>query len=145
MMDSGYYSERIDSNNKRIDELTTELLTRRLSIKRLKEENEKLFDKMNECTVPVNTHQDNKDKTILKLTNELDKSKMEINSLKKERTQLKHDLNKLKTKNKYLQSKCDDLKNENVDLKNNEMYLKSIDDDPSCSESNIFYKIREES
>lgn len=69
------YSERISENEKRIADLKGKLITTKLSIQALENENERCVEAMNNKTSVVNT--DSKDAKIVKLLNTIEKLKEE--------------------------------------------------------------------
>lgn len=122
------YSKRIDENNKRIEQLQGEIVTRKLTIKRLKAENKKSFDAMNDCTSPVKTN--------------VSQSEIELFLLKSKIKKLEHD-NKKKEEDirqlKHYQSYLEEQLTEKTQLV--ELYKLTKGE---VSKDNIFKKIREE-
>ena len=122
------YSERIEQNNKRIEQLQGEIVSRRLTIKRLQAENEKSIDAMNNCTSPVKTNVSKSELNVFHLKNQID-------DLKNENKKNKKIIEKLKHNREYLEEQLTE-KTRLVEL-----YKLTKGE---VSEDNIFKKIREE-
>ena len=84
------FSERIEQNNKRIEQLQGEIVTRKLTIKRLKAENKKSIDAMNDCTSPVKTNVSQSEINIFNLQNQINELKHENNKKEELIRRLKH-------------------------------------------------------
>lgn len=84
------YSERIEQNNKRIEQLRGEIVTRKLTIKRLRAENRKSIDAMNDCTSPVKTNVSQSEINIFNLQNQINELKHENNKKEELIRRLKH-------------------------------------------------------
>ena len=122
------YSKRIEENNKRIEQLQGEVVTRKLTINRLKAENEKSIEAMNNCTSPVRTNVSLSEKEMFRLS-------QKVKKLEKENKAQKETIQKLKHNRSYLEEQLTE-KTQLVELYK---LTKS-----EVSENNIFKKIREE-
>ena len=90
-MTDGYYSKRISKNEQRIATLKGELVSRRLTIKALEDENEKLSEAMNNQTHTIDVDKTEQDMKIIQL-------KKENNTLRKKNKDLKIELEYVKDK-----------------------------------------------